>query len=336
MAKVKIKCASCGKSFKSPDAKRTLCPDCQAVRKAASAQSRGAQPVTPATTAVPAFDVRAAFRSAQQPEGNFAAYRPGAPPPEAPVSHAPSTAVRSSAPLAPDKPVVTPLRPPIVPNLRTSRPAGASAPRAARLPRPAPPRVVKERKPPTPPFAPSPEQEEAVRNRYLELAQPEFDGIRHQIAAELAIPINTVKAIVKDLRAQMKLPSWWELSALTLTDEQRAAVRALYLPELPLPEVGVHRHIAEQLGLRSLAVYTEIGALRDELGLPRFNERPDWSQPSPAGEPPASAEGDVTAMHDEDIEGNPVDAPAFISVVSHDDTASPVISDVAEQTGSPV
>src|SRR5205823_2777979 len=80
MAKVKIKCASCGKSFKSLDAKRTICPECQAARKAAPATART---VTPAAPVAPAFDVRAAFRAASQTQGSFTPYR--TPPSPSPV-----------------------------------------------------------------------------------------------------------------------------------------------------------------------------------------------------------------------------------------------------------
>ena len=127
---------------------------------------------------------------------------------------------------------------------------------------------------------------DAVRTRYLELAQPEFDGIRHQIATELAIPIRAVKSVVKELRTEMNMPSWWELAMATLTDEQRAAVRALYLPLLPLPPIGVHKQLAETLGLKQLAVYSTIRSLREELSLPRFNDRPDRPA-SHAGADPA-------------------------------------------------
>ena len=270
MAKVKIKCASCGKSFKSPDPKKTLCPDCQAARKATPSAAK--TPVTVAPPAGPAIDIRAAFRAAQEAGGSYAAYRPAPPAPPEPL---PTAAVaRPAGPPVRPHPEAEPARG----AARPFSPRGAAGvpPRPARPVRPpAPPRPPKERKPPTPPFQPTPEQVDAVRTRYLELAQPEFDGIRHQIATEFSMPIRAVKSVVKELRTEMNMPSWWELAMATLTDEQRAAVRALYLPLLPLPPIGVHKQLAETLGLKQLAVYSTIRSLREELSLPRFNDRPD-------------------------------------------------------------
>jgi len=284
MAKVKIKCASCGKSFKSPDPKKTLCPDCQAARKAAPSTAK--TPVTVAPPAGPAIDLRAAFKAAQEAGGSYAAYRP-APTPPAPPEPLPAAPVAPPAgPLGRPHPQGEPARGGAARPFSPRGVAGGSL-RPARPP--APPRPPKERKPPTPPFQPSPEQVDAVRTRYLELAQPEFDGIRHQIATELAIPIRAVKSVVKELRTEMNMPSWWELAMATLTDEQRAAVRALYLPLLPLPPIGVHKQLAETLGLKQLAVYSTIRSLREELSLPRFNDRPDRPA-SHAGADPAQDE----------------------------------------------
>src|SRR5262249_5251887 len=89
-------------------------------------------------------------------------------------------------------------------------PRGRNKPHTPKQPTtPKPPR---EKIPPPAPFVPTPEQIKQVEERYLELAQPiEFDGIRTQIANEFQIPKKAVKQIVKDLRAQSHIPSWWEL-----------------------------------------------------------------------------------------------------------------------------
>src|SRR5262249_40856295 len=51
--KVKMRCARCGKPFKSSNAKQTLCPECEAKERAARATGRTA-PKPAATAAAPA------------------------------------------------------------------------------------------------------------------------------------------------------------------------------------------------------------------------------------------------------------------------------------------
>ena len=187
MNKVKVRCSVCGKSFKTPSLKKTVCPNCEADMKRAKHQTSA--PATPqpvvSTTSV---DVRAALRAAQENQGQFGAYRAPAPPvteksvpsqPPATRPAPPAVAARSAHPMpAADKPGHK-----------------AATPRKPRSHAPHPPR---ERKPRVQmkPFEPTSEQVAAIRQRYLELAQPEFDGIRHQIATEMGIPLRTVKEVV--------------------------------------------------------------------------------------------------------------------------------------------
>src|SRR5215472_6503949 len=55
--KVRMRCARCGKHFKSVSAKHTLCPDCEARERAARAAGKGTSslrpPVTPVTAQRP-------------------------------------------------------------------------------------------------------------------------------------------------------------------------------------------------------------------------------------------------------------------------------------------
>ncbi|MBE3560619.1 MAG: hypothetical protein IMW89_15575 [Ktedonobacteraceae bacterium] len=159
------------------------------------------------------------------------------------------------------------------------RPAGGPATqkpqkqkaRAARPP--APPRPKKEKTPPPQPFVPTPEQVRLVEERYLQLATPtEYDGIRTQIAAELSIPKKAVKKIVKELRDRQNIPSWWELQTYKGSEEELARIRALYEPLLPLPPVGIHKQLAEQLSLKPSTVYQAIKAIRQEMNLPQYND----------------------------------------------------------------
>jgi hypothetical protein len=150
-------------------------------------------------------------------------------------------------------------------------PRGRNKPRIPK--QPAPPKPPREKIPPPPPFVPTPEQIKQVEERYLELSQPtEFDGIRTQIANELHIPKKAVKQIVKNLRTQSHIPSWWELQTYKGSTEELEKIKAVYEPYLPLPPIGVHKIIAEQLSLKTGVAYQAIKSIRQELGLPQYND----------------------------------------------------------------
>jgi hypothetical protein len=143
-----------------------------------------------------------------------------------------------------------------------------------KMPRPsAPPRPQREKFPPPPPFTPTPEQVQQVEERYLELAQPaEFDGIRTQIAKELKIPKVAVKKIVKELRSRQNIPSWWELQAYQGNTEELEKIKEIYEPYLPVPQINIHKKIADELALKPGIVYQAIKKIRQELGLPQYND----------------------------------------------------------------
>ena len=136
-----------------------------------------------------------------------------------------------------------------------------------------PPRPKREKIPPPPPFVPTPEQIQQVEERYLELAQPaEFDGIRTQIAKELNIPKKAVKKIVKELRGRQNIPSWWELQTYKGSAEEFEKIKEVYEPYLPVPQINIHKKIAEELSLKPVTVYQAIKKIRQELGLPQYND----------------------------------------------------------------
>jgi len=144
-------------------------------------------------------------------------------------------------------------------------------PKAARPP--APPKPKKEKIPPPEPFKPTPEQVAQVEARYLELAVPaEFDGIRTQISKEIGIPKKAVKQIVKELRDRQDIPSWWDLQTYKGDSEELAKIRVAYEPHLPLPEIGIHKKIAEELSLQPGSVYQAIKLIRQEMNLPQYND----------------------------------------------------------------
>ncbi|HVB61609.1 MAG TPA: hypothetical protein VNE61_10485 [Ktedonobacteraceae bacterium] len=146
--------------------------------------------------------------------------------------------------------------------------------RAPKAPRPpAAPRPKREKIPPPLPFQPSEEQVVQIEARYLELAVPnEFDGIRTQISKELSIPKSAVKKAVKALRDKMSMPSWWEVQAYTGTSEELEKIKAVYEPHMPVPAVGVHKQIAEELSLKPGTVYQAIKQIRLDMNLPQFND----------------------------------------------------------------
>jgi len=120
---------------------------------------------------------------------------------------------------------------------------------------------------------PTPEQIAQVEARYVELAVPaEFDGIRTQIAQELSIPKKAVKNIVKDLRDRQDIPSWWEIQSYKGDAEELEKIKTAYEPYLPLPPVGVHKSIAEQLEIKPGVIYQAIKAIRLEMNLPQYND----------------------------------------------------------------
>lgn len=157
------------------------------------------------------------------------------------------------------------------------RPGGKPGmPKAKKPPKPkseTPPKPKREKIPPPEPFKPTDEQIAQVENRYLELAVPtEYDGIRTQIAHELGIPKTAVKKIVKNLRDRDNIPSWWEIQTYKGSEEELEKIKAVYEPFLPLPPVGVHKQIAEQLELKPGEVYQAIKKIRLDMNLPQYND----------------------------------------------------------------
>jgi hypothetical protein len=118
-----------------------------------------------------------------------------------------------------------------------------------------------------------------IEARYLELANPvEFDGIRTRIAAELSVPKPVVRAVVHEVRRRRAMPSWWEAQSFSGSSADLERIKAAYAPYLPLPPVGIHREIAESLGLEPRTVYRGIRKIRVQMGLPQYNapeERPE-------------------------------------------------------------
>jgi hypothetical protein len=111
-----------------------------------------------------------------------------------------------------------------------------------------------------------------IEERYLALANPvEFDGIRTQIADELGAPKPAVRAVVRDVRARRGMLSWWEAQGFSGTADDLERIKTAYTPYLPSPPAGIHREIAETLGMEPRAVYRGIRKVRALMGLPQYN-----------------------------------------------------------------
>jgi hypothetical protein len=81
-----------------------------------------------------------------------------------------------------------------------------------------------------------------------------------------------VKQIVKNLRERENIPSWWEAQTYKGDNEEKERILAAYQPYLPIPPVGIHRKIAEELDLKPGVVYQAIKTIRSELSLPAYND----------------------------------------------------------------
>ncbi len=221
---------------------------------------------------------------------------------------------------------------------RSTRPGGAGEPRpeGKRGGKPAmgkgakpttPPKPKREKIPPPPPFVPTAEQVAQVEARYLELATPgEFDGIRTQIAKELGIPKKAVKKIVKELRERQGIPSWWETQTYKGDSEELEKIKAAYEPYLPVPPVGVHKKIAEDLSLKPGIVYQAIKAIRLEMNLPPYND------PTLHGlELTAKGKEQPAAQEQEKSE-----APVSATEAPEPETTTGVVADETEAPRTPV
>jgi hypothetical protein len=183
---------------------------------------------------------------------------------------------------------------------------------------PAPPRPKKEKTPPPQPFVPTEEQVAQVEARYLELAQPsEFDGIRTQISKELSIPKKAVKKIITNLRERQRIPSWWEIQSYKGAPEELERIKEVYIPMLPIPDVGVHKQIAEQLALKATDVYQAIKSIRLEMNLPQYND-------------PSKHEGELPSQKETDAE-----KPTANGTVS-DDTSTTAVEAAITDEAAPV
>ena len=262
--KMKMRCAVCQKTFKSSKPTQLICDDCERKRRQEKGTPVVAKPAqaTPQPAAVsagakPAWLEKAIVRDTVAPMAT-----PAAP------SHGHAPRPTTSAPHVPPHPAHGEHKTDRIAPPAAKKPA---KPQEAHATKPAAPKVPRLPKEPTKPVTLLPEQIAAVEQRYIELAKPEFDGIRTQIAQELGVPKKTVKRIVAGVRERMQIPSWWEVQSYTGAPDDLERVKAAYAPHLPVPPLGVHKQIARELSLSPAQVYHAIRAVRLSMGLPVFN-----------------------------------------------------------------
>lgn len=328
----KVRCARCGKTFKPGRSSQTLCDQCEKQERAARAAARSSGASSGArTTTVSATPVRIVGPAANLLDP---AASPGAttsaPPPDTGLygsaaireeqrreqqrrdeqrraeerardeQHARERALRAAE-----------QRPHDARRDHHDRDDSHGSPRPARPaprgPQPAAtPRPPKPPRPATPQFVMTDELRATIEARYLELAQPvEFDGIRTRIAAELGVPKSHVKQTIAALRARMQLPSWWELQSYSGAETDLERIRMAYLPHLPVPAVGIHKTLAEDLQLDPRTVYQGIRRIRAEMRLPQYNapelhgDLPRDTQPGADASPAAQADSAERPMEPE-------------------------------------
>jgi hypothetical protein len=334
--KDKMRCARCGKTFKPARSSQTLCDQCEKQERAARAAARNTGAATTNSGATHIPPVRIVGPAASLLDPTAASAPTGAPPPDTGLygaaaireeqrreqqrrdeqrraearardeQHARERAQRQAEPRPHDGVHDHHDRP--APHGVEHGPKRGGKPAAPRGERPASaPRPPKAPRPVAPQFELTDELRQRIEARYLELAQPiEFDGIRTRIATELSVPKSHVKHVVAALRTRMQLPSWWELQSYTGAETDLERIRMAYLPHLPVPDVGIHKTLAEELNLDPRTVYQGIRRIRAEMRLPQYNA-PELHGDAPLGAPAQPTETESAAQPNQSAEANQSD-----------------------------
>jgi hypothetical protein len=257
MSKLKVKCASCGKVFAPSNMKQILCLDCEKAQRATRAQRR-ADALTPVETQQPSAPlIQGPGANVLRPDAIQIETVADTPTPPAAAEIPPARASSETPHERPQQPMAR-ANPPAT--KRTER-NGAKGQHKAKIQRVEPAS-----------FMLTGELRQRIEARYLELANPvEFDGIRTQIAAELGASKPVVREVVREVRKRRGMLSWWEAQGFSGSSDDLEHIKAAYTPYLPLPPVGIHREIAESLGLEPRTVYRGIRKLRAQMGLPQYN-----------------------------------------------------------------
>ncbi len=252
MSKIKMRCAQCGKSFKSSSTRQLICPECEEkARRERLAKAKGTQPGTgtpppaplrqvPAKPAMPATRPEQSRQHwlDQEPDVKVAAPEPKetARPP------------RLDTPVRREIPTPTPVRP------------VASAP--VKAPPSAPARSVSPATPQRTTPTPAPKRADASRGAEKAAAPKKHEGEKRAKA-------GTARPASPRPKREPRPPT----PPFVPTAEQVAAIEKRYL-ELAQPHDydGLRTQIARELGIPKSAVKQIVTALRARLHLPSWWE----------------------------------------------------------------
>ena len=133
------------------------------------------------------------------------------------------------------------------------------------------------RKPAAKPLLISKEQVLEIEELYrtmLPLPNPDAHEV---IGEKIGLEPQKVFFGINLIRQKMMLPKVaFPKRKLAVSPEQVLAIQTLYIPLLPLPPIGCHKIIAQQLKMDEWRVHVGIGVVRQQMNLPRWNpERED-------------------------------------------------------------
>ena len=100
----------------------------------------------------------------------------------------------------------------------------------------------------------------------------------HEVIAEkIGLEPQKVFFGINLVRQKMMLPKLpFPKRKLAVSPDQLMAIQNLYVPLLPLPPIGCHKILAQQLKMDEWRVHVGIGIVRKQMSLPRWNsERED-------------------------------------------------------------
>src|SRR5574344_1121228 len=100
----------------------------------------------------------------------------------------------------------------------------------------------------------------------------------HEVIGEqIGLEARKVFFGINLVRQKMMLPKLnFPKRKLAVSQDQLTAIKMLYEPLLPLPPIGCHKIIAQQLKMDEWRVHVGIGIVRKQMNLPRWNsERED-------------------------------------------------------------
>lgn len=106
----------------------------------------------------------------------------------------------------------------------------------------------------------------------LMLPLPNYNA-HETIGAQVGLEPRKVFFGINLIRQKMFLPKLpYPKRKLAVSPDQLSAIKNLYEPLLPLPPIGCHKIIANQLKMDEWRVHVGIGLIRKQMGLDRWNE----------------------------------------------------------------